>query len=240
MKKAVSLIEVVISIVIIGIVVSTIPTVLTGLNNNQDTILSQEAILLSKTRMSAIMERDWDANSYYEPDKRSYILPIPADPNAQLRDRNGTNALMSRRARLPVHVISASAGVDLNASTTIGKEAGEVADFNDVDDFNGDSIGVEASTIANGDALGDTGNLDYVYRSTTNIATAVGYVSVAESVADYNDQTISVDFNPTLVSAVPTHMKHIANTINFNNNRRVVLHAFVSNIGQSGPVWRDF
>lgn len=63
MRRAVSLIELVIAIVVIGIAAMSLPLILTQTSNNIKLALQQEAILNAKSYIGIIQSHPWDKNS---------------------------------------------------------------------------------------------------------------------------------------------------------------------------------
>ena len=64
MKKAFSLIEVIISIVIISISMMSVPMILKQTSKSNEFSIIQEAILASSTKINNILSYSWDKNSY--------------------------------------------------------------------------------------------------------------------------------------------------------------------------------
>ncbi|MDR0408440.1 MAG: prepilin-type N-terminal cleavage/methylation domain-containing protein [Campylobacteraceae bacterium] len=64
-NRAFSLIELVISIVVIGIVSASFPLILSQTSNNVAFAMQQEAILATKTYMGTILSYPWDENSIF-------------------------------------------------------------------------------------------------------------------------------------------------------------------------------
>ncbi len=228
MKKAVSMIELVISIVIIGIVVTSMPTILTQTNDNQELAIKQESIMAAKTRMAQVMSKDWDNNSYVFGDSLSYIVNVPTSANTWLNDRNGTlgTSLFKRN--------KTTAGA--SASTTLGGDGNR----NDADDFDGTSIALGPSSInTTGTSITNAGNLDFAFRSGIRIGTTVSYSNNTENALNYNQRSISFNFT-NANSPNPTHMKRISIVITGIGDSNITLNSFMSNIGQSSLPWRDF
>ncbi len=229
MRKAVSMIELVVSVVVMGIVVTSVPAILTQLNDNQELMLKQEAIMAAKTRVSRVLSLDWDGNSYNSGAGYTMILSPTGASNKWLNDRNGTLRRVSAATLIPPVVSEATDDSNFSSKDT--------TPFDDVDDYHDTNITLAQSGIVTGDAAGDAGSLDFVYRNNINIITTVAYSVNTENPINYNARTITVNFSNTDAAAgTQTHMKHIRNTITGLGDTNVVLHSFASNIGQTDLV----
>lgn len=228
MRKGISMIELVIAIVVMGIVVASVPMVLTQTNDNVAFTLKQEAIMAAKTRIGDIMTYNWDESSYDALNDVSYILDTNT-PNANLNDRNGTvligGVIGSGRRRL--------SPTGLTASNALGDDAGDLDDVDDFDDTNV-QVGTSAVLVA-GVGAGATGSLDYIFDADMNITTTVTY---ATDNANYSQRVINnFVFNPADVGdANSRNIKTITETITGLEGGDITLRAFVANIGQSKPL----
>lgn len=222
MRKAISMIELVIAIVVMGIVVASIPMVLTQTNENIAFAVKQEAIMAAKTRIGDIMTYEWDERSYDANNSMRFILRTNS-PDAQLNDRNGTvrigGVIGSGRRRV--------SPTDLNA-TANGNLGDDAGDLDDIDDFAGVSVAVADSALFASNA----GNLDYMLDASMSLDTTVVYVA---DTANYNLAAINFVFNPANVGA-SRNLKAITETITGLPEGNIVLRAFVANIGQSKPL----
>jgi prepilin-type N-terminal cleavage/methylation domain-containing protein len=79
-KKAFSMIELVIAIVVIGIVAASFPLILTQTSNNVAFAMQQEAILTAKTYMGTILSYTWDSSSI--------VLDIEGNPHVVVLSTN--------------------------------------------------------------------------------------------------------------------------------------------------------
>lgn len=91
MKPAFSMIELVISIVVMGIVVMSLPLILVQTQKNNAFIISQEAILAAKAKMGLILSYEWDTNSYQE-DISPYGFVLDTSANADSNNIYDTNS----------------------------------------------------------------------------------------------------------------------------------------------------
>ena len=58
-----SMLELVVAIVVMGIVVMSLPLILTQVQNNNAFAMQQEAILAAKAKIGDVLTYEWDANS---------------------------------------------------------------------------------------------------------------------------------------------------------------------------------
>ncbi len=212
MKKAASLIELVIAIVIMGIAVMTLPMMLAQTQKNNEFTLQQEVLLAARTKIGDILTYRWDKNSLV--DDRIVVLQVTngdteLDPNNN--NRRVGHIFGNKRRKF---------SFENNASTVFGD-----ANITDIDDFNGVSSGL---TLVKA-------NLDYRFTD-INMTTTVQYVS---DNTNYSDQNISYTFPTTPIGAGSTNIKMItletvASGVTFT------LRAYSANIGESEFLRRDY
>lgn len=217
MRRATSMIELVIAIVVMGIAVMSLPLILTQSQNSNAMALQQEVILATKTKIGYLLSYEWDANSYDTITGVSRVLNTTASANAD-SDFNTTGI------RRLGHVIGDNRRRlrdDLAAPTTDGSAGWSNAALQDIDDFDGKD---ENTTIAS-----DT--MDYIFN--LQLRPTVNYVS---DTANYiNQQDINFTFNANTTFTNPTNIKMITvQSRDASNNVNIILRAFASNIGESG------
>lgn len=216
MRSAMSMLELVFAIVIMGIAVMSLPLILTQVQTNNAFALQQEAILAAKTKIGDILTYEWDDRSYNATAQRSFVLyTTNGDPeldcNATTNRRIGhINADYRRKCSVT--------GATTSAIGDIGADGG---DLDDIDDFNG-----QATTIAR--TLETAGTLDYVFTALTLTPT----ITYASDTATYNNTPLNnFTFNPDNANA-RTNIKRIAVTVT-GGNQNITLRAFSCNIGES-------
>ena len=208
MKKAASLIELVIAIVVMGIAVMTLPMMLSQTQKNNEFTLKQEVILAARTKLGDILTYRWDKNSLVN--DRIVVLQVtngdPAlDPSDETR-RIGHIPGNKRR----------KFSFENNASTAFGD-----SNITDIDDFDGVSIGLTLIKA----------NLDYRFTD-LNMSTTVQYVSdIPAGSATYDDQNLSYDF-PITSATSSTNIKMITLETTAEEST-FTLRAYSSNIGES-------
>lgn len=215
MKRGISLIELIISIVIMGLVVSTMPLVLSQTSDNNAFALRQEAIMAAKTQIGRILTYDWDANSYSTTDKKAYILATNGD--AEITARAGLVAHAGRRGFSPT------------SATATPSPFTNVAPPNDISDFNGDTMSLADSIVSTG--LSHGGNLDYIHKNDMSLVTTVSYLS---DNANYTQQTETFNFG-TAANANTANIKMVRVSAQGTGNN-IDLYAYTCNIGESKPL----
>ncbi|MFK5881816.1 MAG: type II secretion system protein [Sulfurospirillum sp.] len=220
MRKAVSMLELVIAIVVMGIAMMTLPTMLTTIQNNNIFSLRQEAILAARTQLGDELTYLWDENSI---DSSSQVVAV-LDTNSSYFKRNPTNGTRrighikgNKRRKFFTSPTYATSPANL------GKDGSETTP-NDIDDFSS-STPITIQHIAN--------TLDYRYD--LNMTTAVSYVD------DNFTQGITFDFSTNPISpAKSTSIKMTTLTITNDNDFNMILRAYSCNIGANQLLRRDF
>jgi len=218
MRPAVSMIELVFAIVIIGISIMTVPAMLTQSSNALLVSTQQEAILAGTTKMGNILSHAWDINQTDSERNGGYAKVIHASGGDPKLDINETTLRRvghfpgDRRRR-------AYSDVKLtNASIAAGPTH--------IDGFIGD------------DTLVLTGGVrDYLRGYNTNVS--VYFVSDR---ANYGDVSLSFTLDDTDVgNANPTNIKFIDMMVTDTSGDgvQIRLFSFSSNIGQTGLLQRE-
>ena len=222
MRKAASMLELVIAIVVMGIAVMTLPLILTQSQNSNALALQQEVILATKTKLGYILAYEWDANSY---DANASVSRVLNTTNSASADSD-FNATTTRRIG---HVSADNRRRlrdDMASPTPSGSASWGNAALLDMDDFHNK---VEHTTVVAAD-------MDYVFNLELN--SSVTYINDS---ALYTNQDINFTFDASSTPANPTNIKMITvRTKDTSNNVNIVLRAFASNIGESGitkKVW---
>lgn len=211
MRSAMSMLELVFAIVVMGIAVMSLPLILTQVQTNNTFSLQQEAILAAKTKIGDILTYEWDHNSYDVAAQRSFVLTAingNGDLNCSattFRRIGHVNADYRRKCSL--------AGATASAIGTDG--------LDDIDDFNGQATTITAT-------LEGAGTLDYVFTALTLTPT----ITYASDTATYSNTPLNnFTFNPNNAN-VRTNIKTIAVTAS-GGNQNITLRTFSCNIGES-------
>lgn len=205
MRSAMSMLELVFAIVIMGIAVMSLPLILTQVQTNNAFALQQEAILAAKTKIGDILTYEWDDKSYDANASRSFVITA-ANGNAALNCSNAANRRVGH-VNADYRRKCSATGATASAIGTDG--------LNDIDDFSG-----QATVIAN--PLEGAGTLDYVFTALT-LTPTITYASDA--------QLNAFTFNPDNAN-VRTNIKTIAVQVT-GANQNITLRTFSCNIGES-------
>jgi len=214
-RPAIAMIELIFSIVIMGLVLLSAPMLISTASKSTSVALQQEGINEAAARINMILTYEWDENNAN--------AICAANPSILHVSGSGDNELDPARAGVPAasnsHTFDCG-GAELNA-TAIGVEAGGIID--DQDDF----ADVHLKDVPLG-----TGGEDYIEQTTVDIATVVNYATDA---ATYNSSTPQFDFDPGN-SAGTTNIKAITVTLTSSNgadelDKEITMRAFSCNIG---------
>ena len=218
MRPAVSMIELIFAIVVIGIAIMTVPAMLTQSSKAVLISTQQEAILAGTTKMGNILSHAWDVNQTDGVRNGGYAKVVRASNGDSALDVNTTTLRRvghfegDRRRRGYSDVGSTNAQI-----TNVGNRH--------IDGF----IGSDTLVVGGGGG-------DYLRGYDTN--TTVYFIS---DNASYGDVNISIALSDTVAPLIPTNIKFI-NTIvtdtDGDDDVRISLFAFSSNVGQTGLLQR--
>jgi Tfp pilus assembly protein PilV len=214
MRHAMSMIETVIAIVVMGIAVSALPLILTQSQNNNALALQQEAILATKAKVAYILGYEWDARSYDENASVSRVLNTTSSTEAH----DAFDSLVADPLRRKGHILADKRRRLWDANITPDNET---VGFNDIDDFNGRS---ETTSVTALD--------DYIFD--VNVTSTVSYVSDGRGSVNYDLNTTDFNFSTTPITTDWTNIKMITVNTTGANGINITLRTFASNIGESG------
>lgn len=228
-RPAVAMVELIFSIVVMGIVMMSAPLLIDTATKSSTVALQQAAIHEAVSRVSMILTYAWDQNDT----NASCTPPVlhTVDGDSELDMVAGT----SRRVGIPMssnyHTFMCDGVNNFNASSVLRKEG---TDVDDMDDF--------ISTTILKEHLSGTGGQDYIETGTVSIDTKVYY---STDDASYAASSVNFDFNATNISANSTSIKTIGVTITSTSphdelQKKIVLRAFSCNIGGYGFERRTF
>lgn len=234
MRKGIAMIELIFSIVVIGITLLSIPNLLSTSSSSSLAILQQEGIAMAASHTNALMTYAWD-------EKNTNTLGLymsnklhVGSAGDDLLDQAGIPTLTyfaNRKRTFDGILANASAiGDDTNA-TLVDTE-------DDVDDFNGIDKSTIKATI--GGATSNAYDGEYIDINVTQ-ATTVRY---AADDATYDSLNGVFTFTDPFVAAVPaneTNIKTITTLLTSNaldaelQEKQIALKAFMCNIGAASP-----
>jgi prepilin-type N-terminal cleavage/methylation domain-containing protein len=213
-NRAFTLIELIITIVIIGIVSLSFPLIMTQTGRNIEIATQQEAILAGKTYIGTILSYPWDGNTQYIGD----TAMILETDNATHASDDEFNRVAGTNLRLGNIDGAGRRRLSVNTPTAFGAFGGVVPSA-DMDDFNNRVENL--NTVA--------ADMDYMFR--LQLTPAVSYVSDS---ADYANDTVNFEFR-TAAALDITNIKMVAvNVVDIGagTNVNVTLRAYSANIGE--------
>ncbi|WP_187647977.1 hypothetical protein [Nitrosophilus labii] len=223
MRKSATLIELIFTIIIIGLAMVSIPVVLSQAMKSSEFSLNQEALLAGATKIGNILTYEWDENSTTT-QVIKYVLDV-TDGDSELNRYPDVNS--SRRiGHFKGQYRRAFDTNQTFATLLLGEEATDTTP-NDIDDFNN-----KISTLT---TISQTAS-DYVKDFT--LKTKVVYVN---DDAYYTNNSITFDFS-TAQKSGSTNIKMIEVTITDNQTGEViaVFRSYASNIGATNLLSRTF
>lgn len=221
LRKASSMIELVIAIVVMGIAVMALPLMLTTTQENNKFSIQQEAILAARTQIGDMLTYPWDENSI----DNTYVL-----------DTNSTNAKFERidtnNTRRVGHVVGDkrrkyfSTAITATLPPKLGSDVGDAGTIDDIDDF-------KTGTPTTVNKSNETAALGLDYRFGFNMTTDVKYVDDI-----YNPGTV---FELKTADATKsTNIKMVELTLQGEEINTFKLRAYSTNIGESELLRRDY
>lgn len=234
-RPAVAMVELIFSIVVIGITLMSAPMLIRQASKSGYVAIQQEGIGEAATRVNMIVGYDWD-----EADTRDSFAATILQTDTNVSELNESNVKTNpdgsisgsgRRQGTPVESYRSYLDTDNNRykatePSKLGMEADDVGE-DDVDDFGtGGLVTIKAS------------DSDYIEKSSISIATEVAYISDVPEGGSYNVDKIVFNPNFSEVSKVSTNIKRIKVTLTSTSgvkelNKSIVFNAFTCNIGSA-------
>ena len=221
MRKGISMIELVISIVVMGIVVTSLPMLLSQTQENNAVAMQQEAILATKSRIAGILTYQWDANSIdtttspYEK-----VLDTSTSPDA---DRDFDTVAPLKRAGHVDGILRRRVHPTNTPTSPNSSEWGNTT-IKDIDDFDGKS---DSITVIPQD-------FDFILE--IDLSSTVAYIPDTIDINTSN-QTAIFSTNVNNHQNNPTNIKMVEVTASSQTNPiNLTLRAFATNIGESAPL----
>jgi len=238
MRRAASLLELVIAIVVMGIAMMTLPLMLTTTQSNNTFAMQQEAILAARTQVGDMLTYLWDEHS------------IDSNGTIAVLDTNSTYAKFERHnnsVRRIGHVKGNKRRKYFTGKTyattpsLLGKD-GSDSTPDDIDDFDTTSAIVQRRTDSNGTLAEDAGTLDYKFDF--NMTTTVSYVDDNFSKSTPFEFSKTTYISPTTGTKDTTNIKMTTLTLIGNGSSskdlNITLRAYSCNIGANQLLRRSF
>lgn len=213
LRKASSMIELVIAIVIMGIAVMTLPLMLERVQANNAFAMQQEAILAAKTQLGDMITYPWDENSL----KNNVVAVLDTQSASYQREVNTTRRIG--------HVKQDKRRKFFNNTTNASVIGTATNNIIDIADFDTDVAELNKLNAADADFAG---TLDY--RFDFNMTTSVRYI---------NDNPVNFVFSDANISTT-SNIKMITVTLQGDNISTFQLRAYSSNIGESELLRRSY
>jgi len=233
MKKAFTLIEVIISIVIIAIAISAIPSVMVQTQKSTDLAVAQESILATTTKLYSIYSYRWDEKSGDRVEDPTVVRIANVNGGDDELDDTGTGSRVGHviaDGRNKFFTVSgdynASLPTEFGANVDLNDDGTAETDFDDIDDFHGTTSNLHSDTLD----TGGSGNVDY--KRGLEMNATIAYV---DDNATYSANTINFDFNTTALTN-STNIKMIevrATATVLDKNITFLLRGYATNIGES-------
>ena len=198
MRRAIAMIELIFAIVIIGIALLAVPQLLATTSKSTQVGIQQEAINEASSYVNMILTYPWDENDSNE----SYQPVLHVTNGDSELDEQGNSG---RRVGVPPgasRVFRLYNGGDKNASSSLGLEMGESSP-NDLDDFNG-----QTQTLVYDNS--GSGGVDYLEKTTVQMATSIQYVSDS---ANYAKQSFNYTIPTSALGTGSSNIKEITVTL---------------------------
>ena len=215
-KKAFTLIELIVAIVVIGIAMMSIPLLLSQASKSNEFNINQEAILAGVTKISGILTYPWNETNSSDILQVFDVTQGDSELNRTTTDKNRRIGHFKEKYRRKFY------DNITEANSTLGHDKGN--EFDDIDDFNGEHFSVQN---------GGTGD----YLKELNLSIGVYYIS---DIANYSQNPLNFSLS-TSVTTPTTNIKMIeVNVTDKNHNLITSLKAFSANIGSYELLYRVF
>lgn len=221
MRKASSMLELVVAIVVMGIVLMSLPLLISQTNSNNEFAMQQEAILAARTKLGDIMTYTWDESIANQTEAALVLETNDTGSDSEL-DKNSTTKRRIGHVLGDKRRKGYDAFTQSTAHTALGNDAGEITanTYDDIDDFNGEHqtlFGTASSTT------------DYKFGD-MNITTTVLYV---QDNATYSNQNIAGFVLETANANRRSNIKMVQVDVNVTGAKNnFTLRSYSSNIGE--------
>jgi len=218
------MIELIVSIVVIGIAFMSIPLILTETSKNVETSFRQEAIMAGLTQVVNILSYRWDEQETNETINGGYAKILDTNGSLNLSCRNFADG--RRRVGNFKGTFRRKCYNTQRSATSPGRLGSDGGDLDDIDDLMG-----SGQTLIAKAATGGKTDYKRSYSSDINVT----YISDS---FNYVSRTLSGTIS-TSPATVSTNIKMVQSTVISDNGERVVLRAFSANIGEIKYYFRN-
>ncbi len=226
MRLGIAMIELIFSIVILGIVLMSAPMLISTAAKSGYVSLQQEAIASTAAEIGMILTQHWDEGDT-NATRSAPILGTNGD--TELNEPNISGLPSGRMAGTPdsskrSFVDSQGGRINSVSVANLGSDGG---DTDDIDDFTGNGL---TDYAAANTTEGDVTDTDI------SMAVTVSYISDAANYAGTSTLTLSNPFNTAAAGGGTSNIKHVNVTLTTTNtnielSKNISLNAFSCNIG---------
>lgn len=226
-KGAFTLIELLFSIVVMGLILLSLPPLFSTTSQNINEILKAQAVNLAYTRNQNVLTYFWDENSFDENDNNTtYILDTSGDnelarfpATSDYRKTAIRNGKLVHRKFFPY-----SSARSATSPPSLGSDSGENTQYqyDDIDDFHNFRQIVTKSAG------------DYLINMTIN--TKVYYINDA---TNYALPIVTLSITPTPINSTSS-IKMIETNVSINNETILLMRNFACNIGQTSLATKKY
>ena len=199
-KSSFSLIELVVAIVVIGIVVTAIPMLLSNVSNNQETNLQEKSFFNAFALVTLIQTQEWDENNTKGDNYYKVLTSDNGDGNLTCI-RKGVKQLDNDSGAI--------CATDNNKTSVIGVDADEnksdESTFDDIDDFDGYSTIVSDINI--------TVKVNYVDDKTDYSSKNIFFNELANKTQDSNIKRMELNITNKDTKEVIAILRYFASNI---------------------------
>jgi len=233
------MIELIFSIVIMGIVLMSAPMLISTASTSAQTTFQQESIAMIASHTNALLTYAWDEQNTHS--VNNFSILDTASPTASL-NFPARSLISSRALRKKRFLPPGGAANDASGAGTFGQADNNETEEDDVDDFNGGT-----TTLSTISAVSDVIDGDYLDKG-VSIRTKITYANAQASSADFSTCQNAGDGcayskpfdNEVSTGAGSRNIKLITTTLTSTNvAKNIVLKAFMCNIGTASPSRRE-
>ena len=214
------MVELIFAIVVMGIVLMSLPNIVSISSRSTYTALQQESVAEAASTLALMMTHDWDENAKDGVIKTDSTVITSCTPPRPI----GVTDTLGRPC------------IDANASTSLGTDTGEPAnsplDYDDVDDF---ISGPRVVSVPAGEGSYATWKGDIIDKE-INVTITVTYGrDAAPSTTNYPNPFNGTLTGTTNIKLLSVYLK-TSNSAEELNTKEIRLSAFVCNIGKPASI----
>jgi len=227
MRRAIAMLELIFSIAIMGIVLMSVPMLITTATQSAQTAFKQESIAITASHANALMSYAWDEQNTQSqlPQQQNWIL-VTQSTVTELINRPAAVGNAGAKRRPGTAQASPASSFGPGKDQELNGQTEDNMSKDDIDDFDGTSVSLDSLETA------ITQKGDYIDTNLT-LSTAVVYGGDSanySACATSNGCAFSQPYSTTAVGT--SNIKQV--TVNFNSSNtdtKIQMHFFMCNIG---------